>query len=244
MAHSRARTRRRTRLVTAVGALAVIPARGGSRGIPRKNLLQLAGKPLVGWAVEACLQSQSVSRVVVSTDDADIATAAKQYGAEVVVRPAELSGDSASSESALLHALDMLREVEGYEPEILVFAQCTSPLTLPADVDGTVASLLSARADSAFTATPFHGFVWQRDALGDAHALNHNPSTREPRQARDGHYIETGAVYAMRASGFRSAGSRFFGKVVFHVTPPERSVDIDGPLDVVLAEALLRERRS
>ena len=121
--------------------IALIPARGGSKGIPRKNLQSLAGKPLIAHTIEHARQARSVGRVVVSTDDAEIAAVSKQYGAEVVWRPAAISGDTASSESALLHALEYLQQTEGYESDLLVFLQCTSPLTLPEDIDGTVQAL-------------------------------------------------------------------------------------------------------
>ena len=128
---------------------AVIPARGGSKGIPRKNIISLAGKPLIGWTLEAVRQAASTERVFVSTDDAEIADVARQFAAEVIPRPADLSGDTASSESALLHALEFLQQQEQYLPDLLVFLQCTSPLTLPEDIDGTVHALLAEEADTA-----------------------------------------------------------------------------------------------
>jgi len=136
--------------------LAIIPARGGSKGIPRKNVLPLAGKPLIAYNIEQARRSQFIRRVVVSTDDAEIAAVARQYGAEVVWRPAEISGDSASSESALLHALEQLRQQENYQPDLLVFLQCTSPHTPAEDIDGTVQALLEQQADSALAVIPFH----------------------------------------------------------------------------------------
>ena len=110
------------------GALALIPARGGSKGIPGKNLQSVGGVPLIGRTVAAAKASTRVGRVVVSTDDDAIATAAKEYGAEVVRRPAAIASDTASSESALLHALDTL-EQQSSLPKQLVFLQCTSPFT-------------------------------------------------------------------------------------------------------------------
>jgi len=107
--------------------LALIPARGGSKGIPHKNIRLLNGKPLIAYTIEQAQQTPAITRVVVSTDDAEIAGVAQKYGAEVVWRPAGLSGDTATSESALLHALDHLRDTEGYEPDLVVFLQATSP---------------------------------------------------------------------------------------------------------------------
>ena len=111
------------------GALALIPARGGSKGIPGKNLQTVGGVPLVCRSIRAALASNGVGRVVVSTDDEAIAAAAETEGAEVIQRPAEIAGDTASSESALLHALDVLEKQGPLEAE-MVFLQCTSPFTL------------------------------------------------------------------------------------------------------------------
>ena len=181
--------------------LAIIPARGGSKGIPRKNIRPLAGRPLIAFNIEQARLSRYVDRLVVSTDDAEIAAVAQQYGAEVVWRPAEISGDTASSESALLHTLEHLRQSEGYEPDVLVFLQCTSPLTLAEDIDGTVQALLDQGADSALATIPFHYFLW-RQADGDAVGINHDKRSRPLRQERQPQYLESGAVYAMRADGF------------------------------------------
>ena len=107
--------------------LAIIPARGGSKGIPRKNVRLVAGKPLVAHSIEHARNTPAIQRVIVSTDDQEIADVARQYGAEVVLRPADISGDTATSESALVHVLDTLKEQENYEPDRVVFLQCKPP---------------------------------------------------------------------------------------------------------------------
>jgi N-acylneuraminate cytidylyltransferase len=218
--------------------LAIIPARGGSKGIPRKNVLPLAGLPLVAHTIRAAQAAARVGRIIVSTDDAEIGAVAQQYGAEVVWRPAEISGDAASSEAALLHVLDQLEAREGRLPEITVFLQCTSPLTAPEDIDGTLAALQDAGADSAVAVTPFHYFLW-REVDGLAQGINHDKMVRPLRQAREPQYLETGAVYVMRTAGFRAARHRFFGQTVLYVTPGERRLEIDEPVDFEIAAARL-----
>lgn len=220
--------------------LAIIPARGGSKGIPRKNILPLLGKPLIGYNIEQARQARLVNRVVVSTDDPEIAAISRQFGAEVVWRPAEISGDTASSESALLHTLENLQQAEGYQPDLLVFLQCTSPLTRAEDIDGTIQALLDASADSALAAIPFHYFVWKTDPSGDAVGINHNKSVRPLRQQREAQFLETGAVYVMRVQGFLEAKHRFFGKTSLYEMPAERCLEIDEPVDFQVAETLLR----
>jgi CMP-N-acetylneuraminic acid synthetase len=223
--------------------LAIIPARGGSKGVPRKNVRHLCGKPLVAWMIESALAAKFVSRVVVSTDDAEVAAISRDVGAQVIPRPIELAGDLSSSESALLHALDYLKQTEGYQSELVVFLQCTAPLTLPEDIDNTVQTLLEENADSVLTVTPFHYFLWQCGTNGGAVGINHDKGIRLPRQQGEPQYLETGAVYVMRAEGFIKAKHRFFGKTVMHVIPPERCLEIDDLQSVFIAEALLSKRK-
>lgn len=221
---------------------AIIPARGGSKGIPGKNLRPLRGKPMVAYAIEAALASRHVDRVFVSTDDPAIAAASVRYGAEVIHRPAELSGDTASSESALIHAIEHLRDTEAYTPDILVFLQCTSPLTLPEDIDGAVGALLDENADSALSAYASHLFLWRRDADGQAAGVNHEKTRRPRRQEREPEFAENGAVYAMRVPGFLEARHRFFGRTAIYAMPRERSVEVDDPADLELVAALIAAR--
>ena len=220
-------------------AVAIIPARGGSKGVPRKNVRPLCGKPLVTWMIEAAQGAAAVARVVVSTDDAEIAAVSRRWGAEVVRRPPELAGDTVSSEAVLLHALQQL----GIDRGALAFLQCTAPLTVPEDIDGTLALL--DRADSAFTAAPWHGFPWvQRPGPAGTvlEPVGHDHTRRPLRQERLGLFLEVGAVYALDVAGFLRARHRFFGRVALYPIPRERSLEIDDETDWLLAEALLRRR--
>ncbi|MGW0395811.1 cytidylyltransferase domain-containing protein, partial [Streptomyces sp. NPDC003042] len=223
---------------------AVIPARGGSKGIPGKNVAEVGGLSLVARAVRACRGAARVTRVVVSTDDEAIAREARAAGAEVVERPAELGSDQASSESALLHALDRLEERHAEPVDVLVFVQCTSPFITSQEVDDCVLAVVRDGADSSFTAVPFHGFLWSTrpgTAAAGGHratGVNHDSAVRLRRQDRTPEYLESGAVYAMRADGFRRHGHRFFGRTQLVPTAPERAVEIDEPGDLDRARAL------
>lgn len=226
--------------------VAIIPARGGSKGVPRKNVLPLAGKPLIAHMIDAARTASMVSRVVVSTDDDEIADVAVQFGADVVRRPAAIAGDLSRSEDALIHAIDSLFQTENYAPDILVMLQCTSPLTAPEDIDGTIKKMIDHGADTALAVTDFHYFLWHEGPDGEALAVNHDKSVRLMRQERTPEYLETGAVYAMDVAGFRAARHRFFGRTVIHHTPPQRRLEIDDPEDFRVAEErmarLARER--
>jgi len=223
--------------------LAIIPARAGSQSVPHKNLRSVGGQPLLARAIRAAQRSQSVTRVVVSTDGFEIGELARALGADVVARPLELATDTAPSELALLHALDWLQAREDYAPELTVFLQCTAPLMLARDIDGCVALLDDLDADSAFAAAPSHGFLWRRDASGSWEGVNHDPSNRPMRQEREPELLEAGSVYAFRTAGFRAARHRFFGRIELYEIPPERVLDIDEPEDLALADQILSRKR-
>ena len=244
--------------------LAVIPARGGSKGVPAKNLAPVGGVPLVARAVRECRASRLVTDVVVSTDDQAIAAAARQAGAEVVLRPAAIAGDTATSEAAVLHAMDAHEALHGSAVDVVLLVQCTSPFIVREDVDGIVNAIVANGADTAHTVAPFHGFVW-RDADDEATAVveparseevggatkvanstvasggygvNHDKSFRPRRQDRPQDFLETGAVYGMDAVGFRKVGHRFFGRTELVRTDPARVLEIDDPPELARARAL------
>ncbi|GGL76127.1 transferase [Streptomyces fumigatiscleroticus] len=243
--------------------LAVIPARGGSKGVPAKNLAAVGGVPLVARAVRECRAARLVTDVVVSTDDQAIAAAARQAGAEVVLRPAAIAGDTATSEAAVLHAMDAHEALHGSPVDVVLLVQCTSPFIVRQDIDGVVAAVLEHGADTALTVAPFHGFVW-RDAADDpavgesrstaavagsvtvanstatqgGYGVNHDKSFRPRRQDRPQDLLETGAAYAMDAAGFREHRHRFFGRTDLVRTDPARVLEIDDPHDLARARAL------
>ncbi|GAA1995533.1 acylneuraminate cytidylyltransferase [Microbacterium ulmi] len=217
--------------------VAVIPARGGSKGIPHKNLARVGGVPLVARAIAAALRVDEIDRVVVSTDDPDIGGVAREWGAEVVERPAELSGDTATSESALLHALEVL-EGRGVDVHVLVFLQATSPFIDPVALAEAVRIVRARRRDSVFSAVEDHGFLWRR-GLGDAaEAVNHVAEFRPRRQDREPQYLETGAFYVLRAKAFRLSGHRFFGSVGMVEVPGHTAIEIDDEWQLDVARAL------
>ncbi|QKW08784.1 N-acylneuraminate cytidylyltransferase [Streptomyces sp. NA04227] len=244
--------------------LAVIPARGGSKGVPAKNLAPVGGSPLVARTVRECRAARLVTDVVVSTDDQAIAAAAREAGAEVVLRPAAIAGDTATSEAAVLHAMDAHEALHGAAVDVVLLVQCTSPFILREDIDGVVGAITSNGADTALTVAPFHGFVWRdagdepepaieserseavgggatvanTTAIGGGYGVNHDKSFRPRRQDRPQDLLETGAAYAMDAAGFRKHNHRFFGHTELVRTDPARVLEIDDPHDLARARAL------
>ncbi|KWT62375.1 transferase [Streptomyces albus subsp. albus] len=225
--------------------VAVIPARGGSKGVPAKNLAAVGGVPLIARAVRECRAARLVTDVVVSTDDTGIAAAARGAGAVVVRRPGAIAGDTATSEAAVLHAMDTYEAEHGKPVDAVLLVQCTSPFLVREDIDGVAAAVVEAGADSALTVAPFHGFVWREgadaaveDPAPGGTGVNHDKSFRPRRQDRPQDFLETGAAYAMDAAGFRAAGHRFFGRTELVRTDPSRVLEIDDPHDLARARAL------
>lgn len=218
-------------------AVAIIPARGGSKGIARKNLQRVGGVPLVARAVAAARDSAAIGRVLVTTDDPDIAAVAAEWGAEIIERPAELAGDEATSEGALLHALDEL-ERRRIDVGVVAFLQATSPFIDVAALTDAVHLVRSRRRDSVFSAVETYGFLWEKGVGGAAVAVNHDLEFRPRRQDRDPHYLETGAFYVMRAAGFRAARHRFFGSVGIAEVPPRTAIEIDTAEELELARSI------
>ncbi|MET7958347.1 acylneuraminate cytidylyltransferase, partial [Streptomyces sp. NPDC005317] len=229
--------------------LAVIPARGGSKGVPAKNLARVGGVPLVARAVRACLASPEVTDVVVTTDDPAIAAAAGAAGEALgedarlhcVQRPAAIAGDTATSEDAVLHALHTYESAaHGRKADVVLLVQCTSPFITREDIDGVAAAVARDGADTAVTVAPFHGFVWRDGSAveDDTYGVNHDKAVRPRRQDRPQDYLETGAAYAMDVEGFRTHRHRFFGHTALVRTDPARVLEVDDPHDLARARAL------
>ncbi|MDX3057800.1 acylneuraminate cytidylyltransferase [Streptomyces sp. NE06-03E] len=229
--------------------LAVIPARGGSKGVPAKNLARVGGVPLVARAVRACLASPEVTDVVVTTDDPAIAAAARAEAETLgedprlhcVQRPAAIAGDTATSEDAVLHALHTYETTAGgRKTDVVLLVQCTSPFITREDIDGVAAAVSRDGADTAVTVAPFHGFVWRDGSAveDDTYGVNHDKAVRPRRQDRPQDYLETGAAYAMDVEGFRTHRHRFFGHTALVPTDPARVLEIDDPHDLARARAL------
>jgi CMP-N-acetylneuraminic acid synthetase len=217
--------------------IALIPARGGSKGIPGKNLRPVAGVPLVVRSVQAALNASCLDGVWVSSDDPQIGQLAAQAGGGWLRRPEELAGDQASSETALLDALGQLAE-RGPLPPLFVFLQCTSPFTTGSQIDAVVNALQDGEANMAFSVVPWHGFLWQQDHHGHGVGINHD--AHQPRQRRQDlppTYLETGAIYAIRTARFLQAGSRFV-QPTLPVPLDGMAPEIDTPEDLNLCERL------
>lgn len=230
--------------------LAIIPARGGSKGIPRKNLAPVAGRSLLAWTCRAALESRSLNRVILSTEDSEIAAKGLEFGVEVpFLRPPELAQDETPTLPVIRHALEFLGEREGYRPDAVVLLQPTAPLRRAAHIDGAVERMLETGADAVVAVSPvpahFHPY-WVFDLDGDDRLKPVHPDggpERYPRrQELPPAYTRNGAVYIARTRLILQENSLYGPAPVGYVMPPEDSVNVDGPEDLALAEKALLKR--
>lgn len=222
-----------------MSVLAIIPARGSSKRLARKNLLPVAGLPLVSHSIAHARAAGSVDDVVVSTDDDEIAAVAEAAGAEVVRRPDELATDGASSESALLHVLDERRLAGLEDPELVVFLQCTSPVRHRDDVDGAVRTLLDGGFDSVLSVCPTHRLLWELGG-GEAQPVNWDHRRRLREQDRSPQFVENGSIYVFRPEVLRRDNNRLGGRIGIYEMGYWSSFQIDSPEDAALVEWILK----
>ena len=219
--------------------LAVIAARGGSKGIPHKNLLDLCGKPLIGWTVEQACAARGVDVVAVSSDSDDILAAAEAAGAVGVRRPDDISGDLASSESAWLHALDAIDERMG-RFERIVALQATSPIREPADIESALATFDREQLDSLLSVCEVEDYFNWRIGANGPEPINYDFRNRRMRQQIEKRYLENGSFYVLIPSLLRGQSNRLGGKIGFHVMERHKMFQIDRPEDVKLCGAIMR----
>jgi CMP-N,N'-diacetyllegionaminic acid synthase len=220
--------------------ITIIPARGGSKGIPEKNLRLLNGKPLIAHSILDAQESQLVDQVYVTTDDSRIAQVATEYDANIIHRPAELASDTASSESALLHALNEIEKL-GITPKIVVFLQCTSPLRSGSDIDQAITQLRNEEADSLLSVSPTHRFLWHF-IDNQAQSINYDYRHRPRRQDMFPQYIENGSIYIFKPWVLKKHNNRLGGKVSLFVMNENQAWEIDSLDDFEYIEYLIAKQ--
>lgn len=221
--------------------LAIIPARGGSKGVPRKNLHMVAGKPLLAWTVEAAKKSRYIDRLILSSEDAEIIAAALSLGCEVpFVRPVELARDDTPGIEPVLHALQVLPE----KYEYVVLLQPTSPLRRAEDIDACIARCVEQEAVACVSVTEAtqHPY-WMYQLVQEGFLRPFLPQEKVPvrRQDLSPVYALNGAVYVARCDWLQEKRTFLSEETVAYVMPPERSIDVDSMYDLLLAEFLLTE---
>jgi len=222
--------------------VAIIPARGGSKGIPKKNIKILANKPLIAYTIEQALKSKYIDRTIVSTDDKEIADISKYYGAEIpFMRPDSLSGDDVSTIDVLLHALDWLVNCEKYTFDILVLLHTTAPLRAVKDIDTCIEMLLTEKADNIISVTeahrnPYFNMV-EVDKQGRVKLAKKGAFIT--RQSTPKVYDLNASIYVWWKDLFKKKRSLLLTGTKLYLMPKERSIDIDDEIDFKIAELFL-----
>ncbi|MDO4916758.1 MAG: acylneuraminate cytidylyltransferase family protein [Rothia sp. (in: high G+C Gram-positive bacteria)] len=227
--------------------LCVIPVRGGSKGIPRKNLKPIAGKPLVAWTIEQALEAQVALApehtldVVVSTDDAELAEIAREFGAEVpFMRPAELAEDTTATEPVIEHAIKFM-DAAGRRPDAVMLLQATSPVRLPGTLERAARQFAESDSDSMVGVIPIGPFIW---AATEPPTAQYEVVARPRRQEltrETFRYRENGSMYITKTGIYEEFHNRLAGKIELFMLDEIEGVDIDAPIDFSVAEHQLEQ---
>lgn len=226
--------------------LGLITARGGSKGVPRKNVREVGGKPLIAWTIEVAVRSH-LDRVIVSTDNEEISMVSKSWGAEVPFkRPEPLAQDDSSHLSVLVHAIHWLNENEGYIPDYIMLLQPTSPLRSVYDVNHSIGMAIKKNADSVISVkkTKSHPYITKQISQdGKLKDFIEKPEGYLSRQSLPLVYVINGAIYAAKRETLLKKKDWYSDNTYAYVMPPERSLDIDTPWDLYLADLILKDKQ-
>jgi N-acylneuraminate cytidylyltransferase len=213
----------------------LIPARGGSKSIPHKNIVMVGGKPLLVWSIEQALAADEVSHVMVATDCQSIAEVAESAGAEVFWRSAATATDTATTESVISEVLHSMPSV--LWTEYMVLLQATSPIRQPGDIDAAIRLAKTTRAASVFSARRVEGYTWRQPLMMEPQLIN---GPRQPRQLeQDNWWEENGSIYVFRTTAFVNCGVRICGRKAVYEMHPLDSYQIDETQDLELFEQLI-----
>ena len=219
--------------------LAVIPARGGSKGVPRKNLRPIMGKPLVYFSIKVAVSCNLVDKVVVSSDDKEILEIAKKFGAEPLVRPKSISGDEVTTEDVMTHAIKKLAK-KGYFPDYVMLLQPTSPFRESKDILGAIQTIIKDKSDSLISVVPSHAFIWKNFSKGP-NPINYDYKNRMRRQDLEPEFKENGSIYITKTNLFLKNNNRLGGNISLFVMDELKGFEIDTISDFILIEHLMKE---
>lgn len=219
----------------------LIPARCGSKGVPGKNIKIINGKPLIAWSIEQALAANCVDEVYVSTDCEQIKAIAEQWGAKVpFIRPAEISGDTATTESAVMHFIEWASK-NTLSIDYVTLMQATSPFRYAGQLDKAMKQFICGKADSMVTVTKTHRFFWKCLKNPQASYDVFNRPRRQDIKAEDEIYFENGSFYITKLDVYQKYKNRLGGKIVMFEMTPEESFEVDDLLDFSLVEFMMKE---
>ena len=222
--------------------ISIIPARGGSKGLINKNIIKIAGKPLITWTIEQSLKTKSIYKTYVSTNENQIANVSKQYGAEIIWRPEDICGDTATSESAIMHALDYFKEEQKMVPDYVVFLQATSPLRKRDDIEKAIKKIVNDEADSLISGSRLEDFLFWEERNGKWESVNFDYKNRGRRQNRKPQFVENGSIYILKPEILRKFNNRIGGKLTLYEMEFWQTWEIDTAADIDLIEFYLNKK--
>lgn len=207
--------------------IAIIPARGDSKGIPKKNIVDFCGQPLLAWSIEQAKGSKKINNIYVSTDDKEIASVSEQYGAKVIWRPKEISGDFSPSEEALKHALGEIDKKDPQKIDYVVFLQATSPLRETRDIDKAIEKIISEGADSLFSGAELGDFYIWKKKKNQLESLNYDYRNRGRRQELEEQFVENGSIYVFKPEILFKYNNRLGGRITISKMELWKSFEVD-----------------
>lgn len=224
--------------------LAIVPARGGSKGLPKKNIKSLVGKPLIYYTLNEAKKSQYLTKIVVSTEDNSISNISKKYGIQVIKRPLSLSKDNSKSIDVVKHVILFLEKNEKFIPDVIILLQPTSPLRLSSDIDKAIKKFLSNDCDTVVSMTETHFPPFGIYSLKNKNVkpILKNPKNIFRRQDSKNFYQINGAIYISTKNFIMKKNSMLGKKILPYIMPIERSIDIDSKIDFLMAKFFLRNK--
>jgi len=225
--------------------ISIIPARGGSKGLPKKNIKSFAGKPLISYTIECAIESKQFNKIIVSTESSEIAEISKKYNVEIIKRPMSLAQDDSSIIPVIYHVMDQL-EQEFNESTIIVLLQPTSPLRIAEDIKFSIKKFFENECESLISVVevlhPPHWFLKVNN--GFLKPLLGKENLKRKRQDFEKIYLPNGAIFIAKFETLKKYNSFFSSSTIPYVMPFERSIDIDVEIDFILAELLYRKKRN
>jgi len=214
--------------------ISIIPARGGSKGIPKKNIIDFCGKPLIAWSILQSKSTELIDEVYVSSDDDEIIDVSCKYGAKVIRRPKELATDFSTSEEALLHAISIIESK--VDIDLVVFLQAVAPLREIKDIEGALKGFRTQKVDSLFSAVRLEDFFIWRKISGGFESINYDYKNRVRRQDVEEQYVENGSIYIFKPSVLKKYNNRLGGKIGIYQMAYWKTWEIDTMEDKELCE--------
>lgn len=225
--------------MTSKNIVAIILARGGSKGVPKKNLMEFCGIPLIAWSIKHALNVSSISSIWVSSDSKEILDVAKKFGANTISRPKELADDFSNADDGYLHAIEEIRK-NGTSIDIVIALQCTSPIREAKDVSSALEKFEREKYDSMFSASPISDFFIWEEKNGEYNSINYDYKNRGRRQEFPTQYAENGSFYIFKPEILQKYHNRLGGKIGLAEMEFWKVFEIDTAEDIKLCKIIMQ----